>query len=166
MSERTLSRIASCLALAAGALAAGGAALAGDIEVVDAWSRPTPPGAEAGVVYFTITNRGRSDRLVGASSPVAERAELHISQMEGGVMKMRPLAAVEVKKGAPTSFEPSGRHVMLTGLRKPLKRGDAFPLVLRFAKAGSVKVQVRVGQAGAISGHPEMNMGGSMERSR
>jgi copper(I)-binding protein len=146
MNERTHGRIAACLLIAA--LAASGGARAAGIEVGDAWSRPSPPGVDVGVAYFTITNHGRNDRLVGASSPVARRAELHVSRMEGGVMKMRPLDSVEVETGSPTAFEPNGRHVMLTGLKKPLKRGESFPLVLEFANAGSVEVQVRVGEAG------------------
>jgi len=159
MNERTYSRIAACVLLAAGAFAASSAVPAADIEVSDAWARPTPPGAEVGAAYFKITNHGKSDRLVSASSPVAKRADLHISQMEGGVMKMRHLDSVEVKAGSPIAFEPSGRHVMLTGLKKPLKEGESFPLVLKFARGGSVKVQVSVrNEAGGMGGHPEMNM--------
>lgn len=150
MSERNASRIAGCLVLTLVALIAGGGASADDIQVTKAWSRPTPPGTEVGVAYFVIS--GGNDRLVGASSPVAKRAELHISAMEGGVMKMRHLDAVEVRSGVPTSFEPSGRHVMLVGLKQPLKAGEVFPLVLNFANAGPVKVQVRVRGASGTGG--------------
>jgi len=153
MSERNASPIVGCLALTLGALIASGGASADNIQVTEAWSRPTPPGIEVGVAYFVINNQGRNDRLVGASSPLAKRAELHISQMDGGVMKMRHLDAVEVRSGVPTSFEPSGRHVMLVGLKQPLKAGEVFPLVLNFANAGPVKVQVRVkGTAGTGEG--------------
>jgi len=165
MNERIPGRIAARLLFAAGALAASVAAPAADIVVSGAWSRPTPPGIEVGVAYFTIANHGKSDRLVGASSPIAKRAELHVSQMEGGVMKMRHLNAVEVKAGAPTAFEPNGRHVMLTGLKKPLKQGESFPLILKFANGGSVEVQVKVGDRTGMAGHSEMNMGGSMKPS-
>jgi len=144
MSERNASRIAGCLVLTLAALIASGGASADNIQVTEAWSRPTPPGIEVGVAYFVINNRGKDDRLLGASSPVARSAELHVSQMEGGVMKMKHLDAVEVRSGVPTSFAPSGRHVMLTGLKRPLKAGDVFPLVLNFANAGPVKVQVHV----------------------
>ena len=154
MSERNASRLAGCLLLTLGALFASGGAYADGIQVTEAWSRPTPPGIDVGVAYFVINNQGRNDRLVGVSSPVAKRAELHVSQMEGGVMRMKHLEAVEVKSGVPTSFEPSGRHVMLTGLKQPLKEGDAFPLVLSFANAGPVKVQVHVrGTSGTGDGH-------------
>src|SRR6266446_2742290 len=153
MIERNAIRIAGCLVLTLVAPITSGGVSAGNIRVTEAWSRPTPPGTEVGVAYFVIDNQGGNDRLVGVSSPVARRAELHVSQMEGGVMKMKHLDAVEVRSGVPTSFEPSGRHVMLTGLKQPLKEGDAFPLVLNFANAGPDKVQVHVrGTAGTGEG--------------
>ncbi|HET7766471.1 MAG TPA: copper chaperone PCu(A)C [Burkholderiales bacterium] len=141
------------LVLALGAALPAGAAAQG-IQVVDAWSRPTPPGMDVGVAYFTIRNAGRSDRLLRVSSPVAKSAELHVSAMTNGVMKMEGLASVDVGSGAPVAFEPSGRHVMLMGLRRPLKEGDVFPLTLTFANAGQVQTSVRVrGADGKGQGH-------------
>jgi len=132
-----------CLVLALGAAIPGGAS-AQAIQVVDAWSRPTPPGIDVGVVYFTIRNAGKTDRLLRVSSPVAQRAELHVSAMKDGVMKMEGLSSVDVGSAAPVAFEPSGRHVMLMGLKRPLKEGDVFPLTLTFANAGPVETRVRV----------------------
>jgi copper(I)-binding protein len=124
------------------------------IQVTDAWSRPTPPGIDVGVAYFTIRNTGKSDRLLRVTSPVAKSAELHVSAVTDGVMKMEGLGAVEVGTGSPVSFEPSGRHVMLMGLKKPLKEGDVFPLTLTFANAGRVQTSVRVrGADGRDKGH-------------
>src|SRR3989442_13235638 len=138
MIERNAIRIAGCLVRAlVGTMTSGGVA-AGNIQVTQAWSRPTPPGTEVGVAYFVINNQGRNDRLVGASSPVAKSAGLHISRMEGGIMKMRPLDAVEVRSGGPTSFEPSGRHVMLTGLKRPRNADEGVPLGLGLATPEAV----------------------------
>jgi len=145
MTARSLAGSMSCLVLVLAASVASGAAQAQGIQVVDAWSRPTPPGIDVGVAYFTIRNAGKSDRLLRVSSPVAKRAELHVSSMKGGIMRMEPLSAVVIGSGGSASFEPNGRHVMLVGLKRPLKQGDAFPLFLTFAKAGRVEVQVRVG---------------------
>lgn len=114
------------------------------IQVVDAWSRPTPPGMDVGVAYFTIRNAGKSDRLLRVSSPVAKSAELHVSETKNGVVRMEGLASVDVGSGAPVAFEPSGRHVMLMGLKRPLREGDVFPLTLTFANAGQVQTSVRV----------------------
>jgi copper(I)-binding protein len=140
MTARNL-RISLLLSLAA-AIPLG--ASAQGIQVVDAWSRPTPPGIDVGVAYFTIRNAGKSDRLLRVSSPVAKRAELHVSAMKNDVMKMEGMDSVEVASGVPTSFEPNGRHVMLTGLKRPLKEGEVFPLTLTFANAGQIRTSVRV----------------------
>lgn len=141
MAARNLSLI--CLVLALGGAIPGGA-LAQGVQVVDAWSRPTPPGIDVGVAYFTIRNAGKGDRLLGVSSPAAKRAELHVSSMKDGVMRMQALGSVDIGSGAPTSFEPGGKHVMLLGLKRALKEGDAFPLVLTFANAGKVEARVEV----------------------
>lgn len=124
------------------------------IQVVDAWSRPTPPGIDVGVAYFTIRNAGENDRLLRVSSPVARRAELHVSTMKNDVMKMEGLDSVDVASGAATSFEPSGRHVMLTGLKRPLKEGEVFPLTLTFANAGPIRTSVRVRGADGVDKSP------------
>jgi copper(I)-binding protein len=64
--------------------------------------------------------------------------------MKGGVMTMEELDSLEVGAHAKVAFAPSGKHVMLIGLRRPLKAGDSFPLTLTFEKAGDVKAKVRV----------------------
>ena len=117
---------------------------AAGIMVHDAWSRATPPGITVGVAYFVIDNKGAQDRLLRVSSPIAKQPELHISKMEGGLMTMEQLDSVEVGANAKVAFAPSGRHVMLVGLRRSLKAGDSFPLTLTFEKAGTVKITVRV----------------------
>lgn len=144
------------LLLAATANVAAAAAIAdtiksGDISVEQAWSRATPPGAGAGAVYMTLSTAGKgADRLVKVESTAAKSAELHTMSMDaGGVMKMRPVAAIEVNPGRKTELKPGGVHVMLIGLRKPLVEGDIVPLTLTFDKAGRVEVQARVGKAGA-----------------
>jgi copper(I)-binding protein len=130
------------------------AAPAQGIQVTDAWSRPTPPGIDVGVAYFTIRNTGKNDRLLRVDSPVAKSAELHVSAAKDGVMKMEGLDVVEVGTSSLVSFEPSGRHVMLMGLKKPLREGDVFPLMLTFANAGRVQASVRVrGTDGRDKGH-------------
>jgi periplasmic copper chaperone A len=102
---------------------------ASSITVDAAWARATPGGAKTGVVYLTLANHGAdADRLVGASTPVAEKAQLHSEFEANGVMKMRPLAAIEVKPHEKTALKPNGMHLMLIGLKQSLKEGENFPL--------------------------------------
>ena len=124
------------------------------MQIDHVWARPTPGPASAGAAYFTLTNNGPADQLVGASTPVAASAAVHETISDHGVMKMRPVAALPLDPGKPVTLKPGGYHVMLTGLKAPLKAGDSFPLTLTFAHASPLTVMVKVGPGGG------MNQGG------
>ena len=117
---------------------------AGTLKIEHPWSRPTAPGVSVGVGYMVIVNAGPADALVDASTPVAGRVELHQTRMDGGMMKMRRVGKVDVPAGTTVRLEPGGLHMMLIGLRQPLAEGARLPLVLRFEKAGEVKVELKV----------------------
>jgi len=140
---------AASLALASAALAQ-----TSQLEVSDAWARATPGKAENGVAYLTIRSP-TSDRLVSASSPVAKKAELHTMEMAGMVMKMRPLAGLDIPAGQPVTLKPGGEHIMLLGLNRPLREGQSFPLTLNFEKAGTRTVTVAVEKPGAAGPAPQ-----------
>jgi periplasmic copper chaperone A len=115
------------------------------IAVEGAWARPTPGFVKNAAVYFTIVNHGAAaDRLVGATSPASDRAETHINIREGDIVRMRRVISVDVPAGGQTVFSPNGFHVMLTGVKAPLKAGEQVPLTLQFANAGAVAVSVTV----------------------
>jgi copper(I)-binding protein len=120
-----------------GCLLIAGAAMAqtGSVEVKDAWAR-------------------------AVSSPEAKKAGLHTMTMEGSVMKMRPLAGVDVPANQPVALKPGGTHIMLEGLSEPLQVGKSFPLTLTFEKAGEKQIEVAVEKAGATGpgGHAGMDM--------
>ena len=124
------------------------------IRIDKAWARATMKPGATGVVYLTVSNSGpAADRLVSVSSPVAAGAGLHIMVMEGTVMQMRPVDALDVKPGDTVPLKPGGLHIMLTNLKQALKQGQHFPLTLDFEKAGRVEVEVTVLPLGA-SGYP------------
>lgn len=130
-------------------LAAGSAsAQTGPLQIQNAWARATPGGATIGAAYVTIRSP-TADRLVAASTPVAGKAELHKMEMSGTVMKMRPVAGIDIPADRPVSLAPGGLHIMLIGLKQPLKPGQSFPLTLTFAKAGPRTVDVSVEKVGA-----------------
>jgi len=152
------------LALAASLLVAGAAmAQTGAIEIKDAWARATPGKAENGAAYLTIESP-TADRLTGVSTPVAKTAELHMMTMEGGVMKMRPLAGIDLPAGRPVTLKPGAMHIMLVGLKEKLRAGQSFPLTLQLEKGGTREVAVAVGKVGAMApdsrgAHPQMPAG-------
>ena len=149
MSRRLMPLLTATVLLALPAAAADSVRPSG-IAVEQAWARATPPGASTGAVYLTLSvTATATDRLVKVESPAARAAELHSMSVEGGVMKMRPVAAIEVNPGTKTELKPGGLHIMLIGLRKPLVEGDVVPLSLTFAHAGRIEVQATVRKAGS-----------------
>jgi periplasmic copper chaperone A len=95
---------------------------------------------------MTIINKGTvSDRLVGGSSAVAGQFEVHSMVMEQGVAKMRPVeGGLEIKPGETVELKPGGYHVMLTGLKQPLEKGQKVKGTLEFEKAGKVDIEYTV----------------------
>jgi hypothetical protein len=129
---------------------------AGPLTIVEPWARATVGTTRPGGAYLTIINRGpAADHLIGVESPVAERVELHRSIMQGGMMRMAPAEAIAVPAGGKVMFAPSGYHLMLLGLKKPLVAGSKVPLTLVFEKAGRVTVEVAVRPlgGGGMNGH-------------
>jgi copper(I)-binding protein len=120
------------------------------LKIDHPFARATPPGAKVAGVFVTLENTGsKSDRLLSASTPIAGITELHQMSVEGGVMRMRGVAALVVRPGEKLQLKPSGYHVMLSELRQPLKVGDRFPLTLKFQNAGAIEVSVWVEEMGA-----------------
>lgn len=122
----------------------------GDLHIEHPWARASAGNATNGAAYLTIQNHGKSaDSLSGAASPVAHKVELHTHLNENGMMAMRQVNTIDVEPGASIELKPGSLHLMLVGLKAPLKEGDRFPLILTFREAGDIKVEVVVQKAGA-----------------
>ena len=119
----------------------------GEIQVDHAWA-PAMTGAKLtnSAAYMRLTDRGTEpDELISASSPIAGKVELHVFNVENGVYGMHRVSSIRVSPGAAaTVLQPGGAHVMLEGLKRPLKPGETFPLSLTFKKAGELNVEVQV----------------------
>ena|SRR5437762_707945 len=116
-------------------------------------ARATAPGATTGVVFFTISNAGNTtDRLLRASTPIAAGVALHQMAVDEGMMKMRAVPSLELRPGARLELQPGGYHLMLLGLKQPLKAGEKFPITLIFERAGALTVPVQVEALGAVPG--------------
>lgn len=141
---------ALCAALAASPVLAHEYTVGG-LKIGHPWARATPKGATVGGGYMTLTNNGTApERLLGGSTGAAKSFELHAMKMEGGVMKMRPVAGgIEIKPGQTVKLDPNGYHVMLVGLKEQLKQGSRFKATLDFEKAGKVDVEFVVEGIGA-----------------
>ncbi|MFO1186392.1 MAG: copper chaperone PCu(A)C [Alphaproteobacteria bacterium] len=136
------------LAVAIAASSKGGTGqnvAAGDISVSGAWARATIGAADTGAAYVTISNRGSADdALIGASSSASAAVELHEMNMSDGVMRMRATSRAAIPAGATVSFSPGGSHLMLIGLKEPLKAGGRVSLTLAFERARAITVQADI----------------------
>ena len=129
--------------LASSLLSLAASASLAQVKVDQAWARPTVPGQQGGGGFLSITSPA-GDRLIGGSTPLADRFELHTMAMKGDVMEMRQLDAVDLAAGKTVEFKPGGLHVMFIGLKQPLAIGSKVPVTLKFEKAGEVKVEFDV----------------------
>lgn len=119
----------------------------GAIEIKHPWSKVAPPVAPVLGGYVTIVNTGSEpDRLLGGSSTISERFEIHESKTENGVAKMRPLKdGVVIAPGETVKLEPgSSAHIMFLNPSKRPAAGEKFAGTLVFEKAGVVNVEFAV----------------------
>lgn len=105
------------------------AAGADPVIVSKAWVRPTVPGQTVAGAYLDITAK-QSARLVAVSSPISPDVQIHWMQMDGDVMRMREVSAIDLPKNTTVSLKPGGYHLMLMQLKKPIQAGDTVPLTL------------------------------------
>ena len=126
----------------------------GALQISQPWARATPPSAPAGGGFLKITNTGTSpDRLISATSPAADIVQVHEMKMDGSVMRMREVEkGLELPAGGSVTLAPGGYHLMMMGLKGPLKQGSTVPVTLVFEKAGTIDVELAVEAMGAS--HP------------
>lgn len=131
---------------------------AGALSIDEVWARASA-GSTSGV-FLTIRNDGDADRLVAITSKAAGAAELHTTTKEGDVMKMRQVDGLDIPAHGSVALQPGGYHIMLLGLKSPLKAGATVPLSLQFKKAGNVEVVASVRKLGAagMADHQHMMM--------
>ena len=120
------------------------------VHVENAWAAPTPGGVDVSAGYMTLVNdTAAEDALLSASSPRAERVEVHEMTMEGGVMQMRAVARLAIPAGQSIELAPNGRHLMFYGVTQPFAVDETIPVRLTFERAGDVDVSLPVQRPGA-----------------
>jgi copper(I)-binding protein len=122
-----------------------------EVSVEGAWARATVPGQTGSAAYFTIRNAGGADKLLSVTTPSAD-ASLHSTSMDNGVMRMRPVQALDVPAKSAVELRPGGTHVMLMELKQPLQAGAMLELDLTFERSGERKVTADVRPATAGGG--------------
>jgi hypothetical protein len=125
------------------------------VQIDAPWIRATPPGAKVAAGYLIMRNQSASpERLVGGSSPVARKVETHVHIKDGDILRMREVKGYDIPAKGAFELKPGGAHLMLVDLKGPLKEGEKIPVLLKFERAGEVKVDFDVRPlASAPPGH-------------
>ena len=141
-----MQRNALLLAAVLGLSATGSALANGTVEVSNAWARATPPGIDRGAGYLQVHNHGEQPvRLVGATTEVASDVQIHHSREADGQVRMERVdGGIRVPAGESRTLAPMGYHLMLMGLKAPLKAGERFPLTLEFSRHADVDTSMEV----------------------
>ena len=113
------------------------------VKVDGAWARATVQGQRGTGAFMTLTAKDGT-RLVGVSSPAAGVAEVHEMKMEGDIMKMRAVPALELPAGKKVELKPGGYHVMLMDLKTPLAKDTTVPVTLLFKDAKGVESKLEL----------------------
>jgi periplasmic copper chaperone A len=135
----------------------------GSLQITQPWARATPKGAASGAAYMTVSNNGtKAAHLNCVSSDVAAKCEIHEMSMEGGVMRMRPVeGGLEIKPGQTITLKPGGFHMMLTGLKVPLREGKMLGATLQADGGKTMQVEFPIAAVGAPG--PGAGAGGAMK---
>ena len=118
---------------------------ADDVAAVDPYVRAIPPVVPNSGAFLTLQNTGDVEhRLVAASSPAAETVELHAHINDNGMMRMRRVDGIDIPAKGTTQLRPGGLHIMLLGLKAPLRVGDEITFELRFADGSAAQISAPV----------------------
>ena len=120
------------------------AAAHAQVTVDRPWVRTTVSPQKTTAAYLTLTSV-QGGKLVAASSPIATSVDVHEMKMVGDLMKMRAVDTLALPAGQPVEFKPNGYHLMMMGLKAPVKAGDVVPikLVIEDAKGQRETVDVK-----------------------
>ena len=113
------------------------------VKVDDPWVRATVAPQKATGAFMQLTS-AKSAKVVSASSPVAAMVEIHEMKMDDGVMKMRAVDALPLPAGQAVALKPGSYHVMLMGLKSPIKAGETVPLTLTVEGADGKRTALEV----------------------
>lgn len=139
-----LKALAAILAVTSGTL------FAQTVEVKDAWIRTSVQGQKSTGAFMKITARDGA-KLVAVTSPVAGVAEVHEMKMNGDIMTMRAVPALDLPAGKPVELKPGGYHVMLMDLKTALKKDSTVPLTLVFRDARGMESKVELNVPVAVT---------------
>lgn len=115
------------------------------LSINAAYVRAPVADRDVTAAFMTIVNDSETDNaLLTASSPAAEKVELHQHTHSDGMMRMRQVERIEIPAQASAVLEPGGYHMMLTGIKPELREQESIDIDLNFANGETVKVAAEV----------------------
>lgn len=149
MNPKRLPSLLAMLILIGGSLPASGHGYRlGNIKIVHPWIMSIAPSLThdtSGAGYLVLRNTGdKPDKLLSASTAIASKVELRFSDKTSHPPIARQTNAIEIPAGGEVRLQPGGSHLMLMGLKQPLKEGRHFPVVLHFEHSGAMAVDMFV----------------------
>ena len=122
----------------------GSCSTTGEMEVHQAWIRPTAKGENA-AVYLTMHNHSTTeDELTGATTTVADVVEVHESKVENDIMQMNKISSLPIAADEEIIFTPGGLHIMLIDIKQELILGEHIGLILHFKNHEDIVVEVHI----------------------
>jgi copper(I)-binding protein len=115
------------------------------LTVDQGFVRGLPPGQSNTAAFMVISNTSNNAiTLVGASTSVAASAAFHGHSEENGVMKMRHIPELVIDAGQKIELKPGGLHLMLMGLKAPLKDGNQVTINIEQKNGQSLEISLPV----------------------
>jgi len=117
----------------------------GDITIASRIVRASIAGSPNSAAYMVIANSGsQADTLVAARCACAAKVDVHKTETVRGMSTMVATASVLIPPHGQVVFHPNGYHLMLTGLKEPLRDGHLQQITLVFRRAGAVTASFRI----------------------
>lgn len=115
-----------------------------DYAVVDGWVRNPPGGRDVTAGFITVTAGAPGGQLVAAETTEADHVEIHTMVMEGDVMRMRRIDAIDIPAGGAASLAPGGDHLMIFGVNAEALADGEMALTLTFADGETLPITLPV----------------------
>lgn len=125
----------------------------GALVIQGAYMKPMVAGQTNSAAYLKISNTGTDDKFVSAISTRAAMIQLHFMGMQGDVMKMNEVAAIDLPAGKTVELKPGSYHLMVMGVKTPFKEGENVKIKLKFEKAGELEMDFPVTNPGMSMSH-------------
>ncbi len=131
--------------------------VAGKLTILQAHAAATLKGQMSDAGYLEIRNDGDTpDTLLGMKAGFAV-LQLHETKVDAnGVSTMRPVEKLVIPAHQTIKFETGGYHIMMMGLKAPLKAGAHERATLLFEHAGEVTIDFAITGKGDAMGAMDM----------